>query len=43
MRIDSLPWFNYAHLPLAKEEAELRTHARDDQGKVRPMRATRAT
>jgi hypothetical protein len=34
MRIDSLPSFNYAHLPLAEEEAELRPHARDDQGKA---------
>jgi hypothetical protein len=43
MRIDSLPSFNSAHLPVAEEEAELRTHARDAKGKVRAMLTTRTT
>jgi hypothetical protein len=42
MRIDS-PSFNYAHLPLAEEEAELRTHAGDAKGKDRALLTTRTT
>jgi hypothetical protein len=43
MRIDSLPSFNHAHLPVAAEEAELRTHARDAKGELRAMLTTRTT
>src|ERR1700730_12984200 len=41
MRIDGLPSFNYAHLPLAEEEAGLCTRARDAEGKDRAPLTTR--